>query len=151
MPFRWIIIIIILIIMIILIRVNKNNANYTRTSGTTITRKQKCEEKQLTRENVDVAKEKKGKFRRETKSLLIAGQNNAIRTKHIKASIDKTQQTCRWSLCGERYVTINHILREYNKLVQKEYKTKTRLSGEGDPLGIVQETELWPYEEMVYV
>ena len=25
-----------------------------------------------------------------------------------------------------------------------------RLGGQGDPLGIVQETEIWPYEQMVY-
>ena len=33
---------------------------------------------------------RKGCFKREIESLLIAGQNNAIRTKHIKARIDKT-------------------------------------------------------------
>ena len=27
---------------------------------------------------------------------------------------------------------------------------KTRLDGQGDPLGIVQEIEIWPYEQMVY-
>ena len=46
----------------------------------------------LTRGNVDVAK--KANLNKETESLLIA-QNNAIRTKHIKARIDKTQQNCR--------------------------------------------------------
>ena len=35
---------------------------------------------------------KKGKFKRETDSLLIASQNNAIRTNHIKARVDKMQQ-----------------------------------------------------------
>ena len=27
----------------------------------------------------------------------------------------------------------------------------TRLGGQVDPLGIVQEIEIWPYEQMVYV
>ena len=27
---------------------------------------------------------------------------------------------------------------------------KTRLGGQGDPLGNVQEIEIWPYEQMVY-
>ena len=35
---------------------------------------------------------KKGNFKRETESLLIAAQVNAITTNHIKMRIDKTQQ-----------------------------------------------------------
>ena len=35
---------------------------------------------------------RKGNFKRETESLKVAAQNNAIRTNHNKARIDKTQQ-----------------------------------------------------------
>ena len=35
---------------------------------------------------------RKGNLKRETESLIIAAQNNAIRTNYIKAKIDKTQQ-----------------------------------------------------------
>ena len=35
---------------------------------------------------------RKGNFKRETESLLIAAQDSALRTNHIKARIDKTQQ-----------------------------------------------------------
>ena len=35
---------------------------------------------------------RKGNLKRETESLLKAVENNAIRTNHIKARIDKTQQ-----------------------------------------------------------
>ena len=35
---------------------------------------------------------RKGKFKRETESILIAAQNNVIKTNYIKARIDKTQQ-----------------------------------------------------------
>ena len=83
-----------------LITVTRNNIDDTRISRT-ITRKQKWEEKQLYRRfkrlTSDISNEKtwtwlkKGNFKRETKSLLIAAQNNAIRTNHIKARIDKTQ------------------------------------------------------------
>ena len=66
---------------------------------------------------------RKGKLKRETESLLIIAQNNAIRTNHIKARIDKTQQNSRCSLYGEREETINHIS-ECSKLAQKEYKTR---------------------------
>ena len=67
---------------------------------------------------------RKGNFRRETKYLLIAAQNNAIRTNHIKARIDKTQQNSKCRLCGDRDETINHIISECSKLTLKEYKTR---------------------------
>ena len=61
---------------------------------------------------------------RETESLLIAAQNNAIRTNHIKARIDKTQQNSKCRLCGDRDETINHIISECGKLTQNEYKSR---------------------------
>ena len=67
---------------------------------------------------------RKGNFKREIESLLIAAQNNTIRTNHIKARIDKTQQNSKCRLCGDRDETINHIIRECSKLAQKEYKTR---------------------------
>ena len=60
---------------------------------------------------------------RETESLLIAAQNNAIRINQIKARIDKTQQNSKCRLCGDRDETINHIISECSKLAQ-EYKTR---------------------------
>ena len=54
----------------------------------------------------------------------MAAQNNAIRTNHIKVRIDKTQQNSKCRLCGDRYETINHIISECSKFVQKEYKTR---------------------------
>ena len=72
-----------------------------KTNRMTITRKQKWEEKQIygrfKRLISNVSHEKawsclrKGNLKRETESLLIAAQNNAIRTNPIKARIDKTQ------------------------------------------------------------
>ena len=67
---------------------------------------------------------RKGNFKRETESLLMAAQNSAIRTNHIKARIDKTQQNSKCRLCGDRDETINHIKRECSKLAQKEYKAR---------------------------
>ena len=57
-------------------------------------------------------------------SLLIAAQNNAVRTNHIKARIDKTQQNSKFRICGDRDETINRIISECSKLAQKEYKTR---------------------------
>ena len=56
---------------------------------------------------------RKENLNRETESLLIAAQNNVIRTNHIK-----------YRLCGDRDETINHMISECNKLAQKEYKTR---------------------------
>ena len=69
---------------------------------------------------------RKGNRKRETESLLIAAQNNAIRTNHIKVRIDETQQNNRCRLCGDSDETINHIISEYiiSKLAQKEYMTR---------------------------
>ena len=64
---------------------------------------------------------RKGIFERETESLLIAAQDNAERTNHINAKIDKTQQN---SKCSDRDETMNHLISEGSKLAQKEYKTR---------------------------
>ena len=99
-----------------------------------ITTKQKWKERQLygrfKRLINNISQEKtwtwprKGNFKRETESLLIAAQNNVIRTNQIKSRIDKMQQNSKCRLCGDRNETINHIISEYNKLAQKEYKSR---------------------------
>ena len=66
----------------------------------------------------------KGNFKRKTESLLIAAQDNAVRTNHIKARIDKTQQNSKCRLCGDRNETVNHIISECSKLTQREYKAR---------------------------
>ena len=116
-----------------LITVIKNDTD-TMDNRMTITRKQKWEEKQLYRRfkrlinTISHQKTwtwvRRGNFMRETESLQIAAQNNAIRTNHIKARIDKTQQNSKCRLCGDRDETINHIISECSKLAQKEYKTR---------------------------
>ena len=67
---------------------------------------------------------RKENLKRETESFLIAAQDNAIRTNHIKARIDKTQQNSKCRLCGDRNETINHIISECSKLAQKGYKAR---------------------------
>ena len=52
----------------------------------------------------------------------MATQNSAIRTNHIKARIDMTQQNSKCRLCSDTDETINHIISECCKLAQKEYK-----------------------------
>ena len=67
---------------------------------------------------------RKGNLKRKMESLLIAAQDNAIRTNHIKARKDKTQQNSKCRLCSDRDEMINHIMSECSKLAQKEYKTR---------------------------
>ena len=109
----------------IMIRDNTENARINRTE---ITRNQKLEEKQpnghFKRQTSNLSHEeiwtwlKKGNFRRKTQSLLKAAQSNVIKTNHIKARIDKTQQNSKCRLCGDRDETTNHIC-ECSKLAQK--------------------------------
>ena len=113
-----------------LITAIRNDTVNTMDNRMTITRKQKWEGKQLYGRfkrlinNISHNKTRswlrKGNFKRKTESLLIATQNNAVRTNHIKARIDKTQQNNKSRLCGE---TINHIISECSIFAQKEYKT----------------------------
>ena len=83
-----------------LITAIRKDTDKTIENRMTITKKQKLEEKQLYgcfRQLINsISHEKtrtwlrKGNFKRETESLLIAAQNDAIRTNQIKARIDKT-------------------------------------------------------------
>ena len=105
--------------LIIAIRIDIDNMINNRM---TITRKQKWEVKQLYGHfkrlinNISLDKTwtwlRKGNFKRKTESLLIAAQNNVIRTNHIEARIDKTQQNSKCRLFDDRDETINHIIGE---------------------------------------
>ena len=116
-----------------LITATRNSTDNTGINRTTITRKQKREEKQLyghfKRLISNISREqtwmwlRKGDLKRETESLKIAAQNNAIRNNHMKARIDKLQRNSKWGLCGDRDETINHIISKC-KLALKEYKTR---------------------------
>ena len=116
-----------------LITIIKNNTGNTIDKRMLKIRKQKWEEKQLHGRfkrliNILLNKPRtwlrKGNLKREIESLLIAAQNSAIRTNHIKTRIDKTQQNSKCRLCGDRDETINHIISECSKLAQKEYKAR---------------------------
>ena len=118
----------------VMITAIRNDNDNTMDNKMTITRKQKGEGKQLYRRfkrlinNISHDKTwtwlRKVNFKRETESLLIAAQNNAIRTNHIKARIDKTKENSKCGLYGDRDETIHHIISQCSKLEQKEYKTR---------------------------
>ena len=117
-----------------LITTIRNDTDNTIDDRLTTTRKQKWEEKQLYSRfkhlinNILHQKTwtwlRKGNLKIETEFLLIAAQDNAIRTNHIKVRIDKTQHSSKCRLCDDRNETINHIISECSKLAQKEYKAR---------------------------
>ena len=100
-----------------LITITRNNKDITIINRTEITGKPKWKEKQLyghfKRQTNEISHKKtwiwirKENLKRETESLLIAAQNNTIRTNCIKARIDKTLQNCKCRLCDERDEMIN--------------------------------------------
>ena len=63
-------------------------------------------------------------LKRETEGLIVAAQDQALRTKWIKNQIDKdgTQPSCR--LCHHRDETIDHVLSGCTKLAQQDYKAR---------------------------
>ena len=68
--------------------------------------------------------QRRGNLEKERESFLIAAQDNALRTYHINARIDMTQQNSKCTLCGDRDEIINPIISECSKFAQKEYSTR---------------------------
>ena len=61
-------------------------------------------------------------MKRETERLIVAAQNQSIRTNLVKAKIDKSQGD---SLCSRKVdESIDHIVTGCSKLAQKEYKRR---------------------------
>ena len=56
-------------------------------------------------------------------ALIMATQEQAIRTNNIKAKIEKTQETVNVE-CVEKLKSVNHMLCKCSKLAQKEYKRR---------------------------
>ena len=67
---------------------------------------------------------KKKSLKRTTEGLIMAAQEQAIRTNHTKAKIDKTQENSKCRMCGKAEERVNHVLSECSKLAQKEYKRR---------------------------
>ena len=102
-----------------LITATRNDTDNTMANRMTITMKQKWEEKQhygCFKQLINISHKKtwtwlrKGNLKREKESLLIAARNNTVRTNHMKARIDKTQQNSKCRLCVDSDKTINHII-----------------------------------------
>ena len=92
--------------------------------------KEKVMHGQFLRQTEDVADKdqwlwlKDGSLKRETETLIMAAQEQALRTNLVKAKIDKTQQDSKCRMCGKADESINHLLSECSKMAQKEYKRR---------------------------
>ena len=102
------------------------NINYKNSQETKIERKARTF--QVTRSEISREKtctlQRKRNFNIETDSLLVAAHDIAIRTNYIRGRISKTLQNSRCRLCGDRGITINHIISEGSNLAQRVYKTR---------------------------
>ena len=63
-------------------------------------------------------------MKRETESLIVAAQNQSIRTNLVKAKIDKNQRDSLCRVCRKVDKSIDHIVSGCSKLAQKEYKRR---------------------------
>ena len=63
-------------------------------------------------------------------SLIVAAQNQSIRTNLVKARIDKSQGVSLCTMCTKVNESIDHIVSGCSKLAWKEYKRKHDNLGE---------------------
>ena len=63
-------------------------------------------------------------MKRGTDSLIVAGQNQSIRTNLVKAKIDKSQKDTLCRLCKKTDEIIDLVVSGCSKLAQKEYKIR---------------------------
>ena len=64
-----------------------------------------------------------GDLKRETESLIVAAQNQSIRTNFVKSKIDKRQKDTLCRLCKKADESIDHVVSGCSKLARKEYKS----------------------------
>ena len=64
----------------------------------------------------------KGSLKKKTEGMIMAAQDQALRTNSIKRIIDKQNVSAKCRMCGERDETVSHIVSECKKLDQKQYR-----------------------------
>ena len=67
---------------------------------------------------------RKGMLKRETESLIMAAQEQALNTNSIKRNIYKLDVPDKCRLCGERKETVTHIVSACEVIANKEYKRR---------------------------
>ena len=64
----------------------------------------------------------RGSLKRETESLIIGAQVQALQTNYSKARIEKRTNDAKCRLCKTKDETVSHIASECSKIAQTEYK-----------------------------
>ena len=82
-----------------------------------------------------MAQESEWYLKKETEGLILAAQEQALRTNSVKHSIDKTSETPISRVCGESTETVWHIVSGCRKLVQKKYWKHHDKAGQGGSTG----------------
>ena len=67
---------------------------------------------------------RRGELKRETESLLIAAQDQALATNSIKKRYHRTTDYNKCQLCGEKVESVTHIVSAFDMLAQGEYKRR---------------------------
>ena len=65
-----------------------------------------------------------GDLKRETESLIVAAQNQSIRTNLLKSKIDKSQGDSLCRVCKKVYESIDHVVSGCSKLAHNECKRR---------------------------
>ena len=65
-----------------------------------------------------------GDLKREAESLIVAAQNQSMRTNLVKVKISKSQRDSLCRVCRKVDESIDHIVSGCSKLAQKEYKRR---------------------------
>ena len=92
--------------------------------------KEKALHGELVRQTADVTGEdswrwlRNGFLKKETEGLILAAQEQTLRTNAIKHSIGKTSETSLCRMCGDATETVRHIVSGCKKLSQKEYRKR---------------------------
>ena len=82
------------------------------------------------RQTADVAGEdswrwlRNGFLKKETEGLILAAQEQVLRTNSIKHSIDTNSETPLCRLCENSTETVRHIISGCKRLAQREYKKR---------------------------
>ena len=67
---------------------------------------------------------KRGELKKETDGMIMAAQDQALRTRCIQSDIDETNIFRKCRICNQKDETINYIVSECQALAQKQYKKR---------------------------
>ena len=64
----------------------------------------------------------RGELKKETEGLLMAAQDQALRTNNLKVHIEKQEGSPLCRMCHDKNESVGHLVSECSKLAQREYK-----------------------------